>query len=156
MNYWLFKSEPDEYSIDDLAAESSGVGRWDGIRNYQARNLLRDDVAKGDLVFFYHSSCKTTGIAGIARVVSDPYPDPAQFEQNNPYFDAKASPSIPRWYCVDVEYVEKFNRVLTLQSLKQIRALSTMVLLKQGRLSVQPVSEAEWNLILGVADRPEA
>lgn len=147
MAYWLFKSEPDEYSIDDLAAEPSGAGRWDGIRNYQARNNLRDQVKKGDQVFFYHSSCKVPGIAGIAKVVSSAYIDPAQFDPDNHYYDPKSSADNPRWYCIDVSFVEKFDHVVGLKSLKAQAELSDMVLVKQGRLSIQPVSEQEWRFI---------
>ena len=151
MNYWLFKSEPDEYSIDDLKAEPSGSGRWDGIRNYQARNLLRDEVKKGDKLFFYHSSCKVPGVAGIAKVVSKAYPDPAQFDANSAYFDPKASEENPRWYCVDVTFVKKFPDMVSIKSLKANSELAQMVLLKQGRLSIQPVSEQEWKVIEAMA-----
>jgi predicted RNA-binding protein with PUA-like domain len=151
MNYWLFKSEPDEYSINDLANEPSGVGRWDGIRNYQARNNLRDQVSEGDLFFFYHSSCKVPGIAGIGKVVKAAYPDPAQFDANSHYYDAKSSAENPRWFCVDVAFVERFSDVVTLKTLKTIEGLSDMVLLRQGRLSVQPILEAEWGLITRLA-----
>ncbi len=151
MNYWLFKSEPDEYSIDNLANEPSGIGRWDGIRNYQARNNLRDQVSEGDLFFFYHSSCKVPGIAGIGKVVKAAYPDPAQFDKNSHYYDAKSSAENPRWFCVDVAFVERFSDVVTLKTLKTIEGLSDMVLLRQGRLSVQPILEAEWGLITRLA-----
>ncbi len=152
MAYWLFKSEPDEYSIDDLAAEPSGSGRWDGIRNYQARNNLRDQVKKGDQVFFYHSSCRVPGIAGIAKVVSASYVDPAQFDPASHYYDPKSSQENPRWYCADVTFVKKFNQVIDLKTLKSRPELNDMVLLRQGRLSIQPVSKKEWQLILSIAD----
>lgn len=151
MRHWLLKSEPDEYSIDDLAAEPSGIGRWDGIRNYQARNILRDQVSAGDLFLFYHSSCKLPGVAGIGKVVKAAYPDPAQFDSSSNYYDAKASPQKPRWFCVDVAFVERFSDVVTLKMLKSIDELSDMVLLRQGRLSVQPVLMAEWDLVLKLA-----
>lgn len=151
MNYWLFKSEPDEYNLDDLAAEPSGSGRWDGIRNYQARNILRDEVNVGDLVLFYYSSCKLPGAAGIAKVTRSAYPDPAQFDANSPYYDAKAVPDNPRWYCVDIAFKEKFQQVISLKSLKEITELSEMVLLKQGRLSIQPVRKTEWQSIMAIA-----
>lgn len=150
MAYWLFKSEPDEYSIDDLAAEPSGMGRWDGIRNYQARNNLRDKVKKGDHVFFYHSSCKIPGIAGIAKVVNAAYIDPAQFDPENHYYDPKSTPNNPRWYCVDVTFVDKFTQVIDLRSLKTYPQLTDMVLVKQGRLSIQPVTDSEWKFILSL------
>lgn len=156
--YWLFKSEPDEYGIDDLAAESNGIGVWDGIRNYQARNLLRDEVKEGDQVFFYHSSCKQVGIAGTMQVVRAGYPDPAQFDQSSKYFDSKASEQKPRWYCVDVRFERKFSRVIALSELKELAAesgspLSDMVLLNQSRLSIQPVSKPQWNYIMALAQQ---
>lgn len=151
MNYWLFKSEPDEYSIDDLAAETKGFGRWDGIRNYQARNLLRDQVAAGDLVLFYHSSCKVPGVAGIAKVVKPAYPDPAQFNPESRYYDPKATEDAPRWYCVDVSFVERFELVVPLKTIKATTELAEMMLVKQGRLSIQPVSETEWQTLLTMA-----
>lgn len=152
IHYWLFKSEPDEYSLDDLAAEPSGQGRWDGIRNYQARNILRDQVQSGDQILFYYSSCKVPGVAGIAEVSRAAYPDPAQFDSNSRYYDAKATPDQPRWYCVDVTFKEKFSQVISLTSLKAQPALANMVLLKQGRLSVQAVTPAEWRRILSLAN----
>ena len=139
MNYWLFKSEPDAFSIDDLKAAPAKTERWDGIRNYQARNLLRDEVKKGDLVFFYHSSCKQPGVVGIAKVVSNAYADPAQFDSKSKYYDAKASQENPRWFCVDVKFQEKFPQVVSIKALKANSNLGEMVLLKQGRLSIQPV-----------------
>ena len=151
MKYWLFKSEPDEYSIADLAAKPAGRGPWDGIRNYQARNILRDNISKGDLVFFYHSSCKVPGVAGIAKVVRAAYADPAQFDQQSDYFDGKATVDNPRWYCVDISFVEQFDEVVSLKTLRAEAGLSEMVLLRQGRLSVQPVTSAQWQLILSLA-----
>lgn len=153
MSYWLFKSEPDQYSIDDLANESAGWGRWDGVRNYQARNLLRDQVKAGDGVLFYHSSCRVPGVAGTAQVVKAAYPDPAQFDPNSDWYDAKATPQNPRWFCVDVACQKKFSRVVTLQELKSDSQLEEMVLLRQGRLSVQPVTAAEWQRILQLAEQ---
>ncbi len=151
MNYWLFKSEPDEYSLDDLANEKQGFGVWDGIRNYQARNILRDQVSVNDKVLFYYSSCKIPGVAGVAQVVKSAYPDPAQFDPSSKYYDSKATPEKPRWFCVDVKSVKKFDQVVTLKSLKMQQPLSEMTLLKQGRLSVQPVTESEWHYILTLA-----
>lgn len=150
MAYWLFKSEPDEYSIDDLATESDGITCWNGIRNFQARNLLRDEVAKDDEVLFYHSSCPQPGIAGIARIVRAAYPDPSQFDPDSPWFDGKASSDEPRWFCVDVRFVRKFTPLLTGKSLRQHPELSEMVLFRQGRLSIQPVTQTEWKYILGL------
>lgn len=151
MSYWLFKSEPDEFGIDDLAAAK--VQRWDGIRNYQARNLLRDQVAVGDEVLIYHSSCKAVGVAGIATVVSAAYPDPLQFDPDSAYFDPRSSPDQPRWISVDIAFVEKFARVLSLQTIKAMPQLAEMVLIRQGRLSVQPVRAPEWQAILAAARR---
>ncbi|WP_439134493.1 EVE domain-containing protein [Pseudomaricurvus sp.] len=146
MNYWLFKSEPDEFGIDDLAACKRE--RWDGIRNYQARNLLRDQVAVGDQVLIYHSSCKKVGVAGVARVVAAAYPDPLQFDPDSQYFDPKSSPDNPRWISVDITFVEKFPNVLPLARIKAAPLLADMVLVKQGRLSIQPVQPDEWQVIL--------
>ncbi len=148
MSYWLFKSEPDEYGIDHLAAEPKKRTLWDGIRNYQARNLLRDEVKVGDQVFFYHSSCKDIGIAGIMKVVKAGYPDPGQFDPENKYFDPRASADKPRWFSVDVQLVKKFPRLVSREELKGNPALSNMVLLKKGRLSIQPVASKEWQTIL--------
>jgi predicted RNA-binding protein with PUA-like domain len=149
--YWLFKSEPDEFSIDDLAALGNAPEPWDGIRNYQARNLLRDRVAEGDEVLIYHSSCRTVGVAGTGKVVRAAYPDPAQFDPDSKYYDPRASRDNVRWYCVDVIFGEKFPEVLPLAQLKQMPGLENMVLLKQGRLSVQPVTASEWRQILEAA-----
>ncbi len=154
MRHWLFKTEPGEYSIDDLAAAPRGMACWDGIRNYQARNLLRDEVQVGDQVLVYHSSCNPPGISGIARVVRAGYPDPAQFDVGSPYFDAKASRKNPRWFCVDICAVEKFPRLITLQHIKKQTALANMTLVNQSRLSVQPVSPGEWQEILALRNSP--
>lgn len=147
MNYWLFKSEPNDYSIDDLYSEPEEFGRWDGIRNYQARNLLRDSVKKGDGVLFYHSSCKTPAVVGTAVIVKEAYPDPCQFERSSKYFDAKATPENPRWFCVDVKFSTRFQRAVTLKEIKSIAALNNMTLVTRGRLSIQPVTKGEWLLI---------
>jgi predicted RNA-binding protein with PUA-like domain len=149
--YWLFKSEPDEFSIDDLAALGSNPEAWDGIRNYQVRNLLRDRVAEGDQVLIYHSSCKTVGVAGTGRVVRAAYPDPAQFDPASKYYDPRSSSDNVRWYCVDVVFGEKFPEVLPLAQLKAMPGLENMVLLRQGRLSIQPVTPGEWRQILKAA-----
>ncbi|MCQ3828587.1 EVE domain-containing protein [Microbulbifer elongatus] len=148
MSYWLFKSEPDEYSLDDLKAEPGHVGRWDGIRNYQARNFLRDEVEEGDGVLFYLSACKVPAIVGTAQVVRAAYPDPAQFDPESKYFDPKATAEKPRWFCVDIRWQSEFARPLPLKEIKQNPALAEMVLVKQGRLSIQPVRESEWRLLL--------
>jgi predicted RNA-binding protein with PUA-like domain len=151
MTYWLFKTEPDEFSIDDLAALNGRPEPWSGIRNYQARNTLRDEVNAGDEVLIYHSSCKKVGIAGIARVCRGGYADPDQFNPDSKYFDPKASEDSPRWFCVDVIFKKKLPRLIPLAELKQQAGLENMMLLKQGRLSVQPVTKKEWRLILDLA-----
>ena len=146
MAYWLMKSEPDAYSIDDL--ERDGREMWDGIRNYQARNMMRDDMAIGDEVFFYHSNCKEPAIVGISRVVSEPYPDPTQFDPESKYFDPKSNPDDPRWCLVDVEFVRKLDRPITLAELKAQSGLDGFVLTRRGnRLSIMPVTDEHWDLI---------
>ena len=140
--FWLAKSEPDVYSIDDLARD--GREMWDGIRNYQARNFMRDDMKIGDWVLFYHSNAKPPGVAGLAKVASEPYPDPTQFDEKSKYFDPKASEEKPRWILIDVEFVERFNRLLSLAELKEEKPLDGMLLLRRGtRLSIQPVEKKQ-------------
>lgn len=152
MAEWLVKTEPEECSIDDFARQPDKPVVWEGVRNYQARNFLRQ-MCTGDQVFIYHSSCKHIGIAGIARVSREAYPDPAQFDQGSPYFDAKSSRDKPRWDAVDMLHVEKFPRLLPLEELKAIPALVSLPLVKQGnRLSVMPVSAQEWRTILGLVN----
>lgn len=153
MQYWLFKAEPDVFGIEHLAAQPKKTGRWDGIRNYQARNFLRDQVAKGDAVFIYHSHCKQPGVVGIAEVVKAAYPDPTQFDPQSPYFDSKATPDLPRWVAVDIKLTSQFKQVIPLSLIKQQTVLENMVLLKQARLSIQPVSEHEWQTILQLANQ---
>ncbi|AWF79709.1 EVE domain-containing protein [Microbulbifer sp. A4B17] len=148
MTYWLFKSEPDEYSLQDLYAETNGYGRWDGIRNYQARNFLRDKVTLEDGVLFYHSACKVPAVVGTAEVVRAAYPDPAQFDPESTYFDSRATADKPRWYCVDIRWQSEFQRPVPLAEIKQTPQLAEMVLVKQGRLSIQPVTEDEWQHLL--------
>lgn len=149
-NYWLFKAEPHIYGIDHLAAAPDKIGRWDGIRNYQARNFLRDQVALNDEVFIYHSSCKNVGIVGTAKVVKPAYPDPTQFNPESDYYDPKSTQENPRWVSVDIQVQKIFPRLISLAELKQQSALQEMVLLKQSRLSTQPVSKAEWKFILSL------
>ncbi|MCC2617496.1 EVE domain-containing protein [Aestuariibacter halophilus] len=147
MGYWLFKSEPDAFSIDDLAAAQTEP--WDGIRNYQARNFLRDEVKVGDLVFIYHSSCKHVGIAGLAEVVKAGYPDDSQFDPESKYYDPKASPDNPRWYRVDVGFKQKFAQILPLSAIKQMPDIQQLGLVKKGhRLSIMPVDEKEFARLL--------
>lgn len=149
MAYWLMKSEPDAYSIDDLKRD--GREMWDGIRNYQARNMMRDDMRIGDKVFFYHSNCKEPGIVGIAKVVSKPYPDPTQFDRKSKYYDPKSTEDNPRWCLVDVEFVRKTKRTLTLAELKAQDELDGFVLTRKGnRLSIMPVEKPHWDHILGL------
>lgn len=151
MKHWLFKSEPDAFSIDDLMAMKGRRDHWDGIRNYQARNIMRDEMKKGDLGFFYHSSCKVPGIVGIVEVVKEAYPDHTAWDAGQKYYDAKSSPQDPRWVMVDVKFKKKFDEVLSLSMLKSIDKLSDMVLLQKGsRLSIQPVNAAHWKLILSL------
>lgn len=149
MAYWLMKSEPDAYSIDDMRKD--GRDMWDGIRNYQARNTMRDDMKIGDEIFFYHSNCKEPGIVGITRVASEPYPDPTQFDKKSKYFDGRSKKENPTWILVDVEFVRKLSRTITLAELKADAALSDMVLTRKGnRLSVMPVSARHWKRILSI------
>lgn len=147
MNYWLMKSEPDAFSIDDL--KRKGQEAWDGVRNYQARNFMRDGMRVGDKVFFYHSNCAEPGIVGIAEVATDAYPDPSQFNPKSKYFDPASSRDNPRWALVDVKFVKKLKRTITLKELQADPALVEMPLVRKGnRLSVMPVGAAEWRHIL--------
>ena len=146
--YWLLKTEPSSFSMDDLMRAPKKTTSWDGVRNYQARNMLRDDMQAGDLAFIYHSSTDPTGIAGIAEIVRGGYPDETAFDSKDSHFDPKSKRDAPSWYVVDVKGVEKFEEVITLESLRKTRGLESMVLLKKGsRLSVQPVSPKEWEVI---------
>ena len=150
MAYWLMKSEPDVYSIDDL--QRDGREMWDSIRNYQARNMMRDDMRIGDKVFFYHSNCKEPAIAGIAKVASKPYPDPTQFDKKSRYFDPKSTIAEPRWILVDVEFVRKFKKPITLAEIKANKGLGDMILVRRGnRLSIMPIDKKHWDLILAMA-----
>jgi predicted RNA-binding protein with PUA-like domain len=147
MAYWLMKSEPDAYSIDDL--ECDGVTPWDGIRNYQARNMMRDDMQIGDEVFYYHSNTKEPGIVGIARIASEPYADALQFDPDSKYYDPKSNPDEPRWLLRDVEFVRKLDRTITLTELKAQSGLDGLILLRKGnRLSIMPIEKKHWNRIL--------
>lgn len=149
MAYWLMKSEPDAYSIDDL--ERDGTEPWDGIRNYQARNLMRDDMQIGDDIFFYHSSCKVPAVVGIAKVASEAYPDPTQFDPKAKYYDPKSSEDDPRWLLVDVAFVRKTKREITLKELKEHPALVDFRLNKRGnRLSIFPVEKKHWDVVLSL------
>jgi predicted RNA-binding protein with PUA-like domain len=152
--YWLVKTEPGSYSFDDLWKAPKRTTQWDGVRNYQARNFLRDEMKRGDLVFFYHSNCETPGIVGIAEVVKEGYPDSTAFDKRDPHFDPKSDPANPTWYMVDLRAVQRFPRVISLAELKGNPELEGMPLLQQGsRLSVQKVGAAEWNVVLGLAKK---
>jgi len=149
MNYWLMKSEPDTFSIDDLAGAPGKTEAWDGVRNYQARNMMRDEMKKGDLVLFYHSSCKQPAIVGIAEVVKEGYPDTTANDPEGKHHDPKNDPDNPRWYMVDIRFVRKLKRNISLTELKQYRSLADMRLLARGnRLSIMPVSKKHWEFIL--------
>lgn len=149
MKYWLFKTEPDAFGIDDLANMPNQTEHWDGIRNYQARNFLRDDIAVGDLVFIYHSSCKQVGIVGLAEVTRAGYPDHTQFDPEAKYYDPKSSPDKPRWYMVDIRLKEKFPQLLSLQAVKAMEEITDIGLVKKGhRLSIMPVAEHEFEILL--------
>ena len=157
MNYWLMKSEPTAFSIDDLKEAPGRTDHWDGVRNYQARNMMRDQLKKGDQVFFYHSNCKVPGIVGVMKVVREGYPDHTAFDPKGKYFDEKSDPKNPRWYMVDVKYVRHTKRVIPLSELREHAALENMPLLRKGnRLSIMPVSENEWWYILSLEKKPES
>jgi predicted RNA-binding protein with PUA-like domain len=143
--YWLMKSEEDVYSIRDM--ERDGVTCWEGVRNYEARNLMRDQMKVGDEVLFYHSNAKPPGVAGVARVSKKAYPDHFAFDKKNPYFDAKSDPDNPRWFMVDVEFKEAFPEVVSLNEIKATPELGEMTLVKRARLSVQPVTKEAFTLI---------
>ncbi len=152
MAYWLMKSEPDTYSIDDLAAKSPNM--WEGCRNYVVRNYLRDEMKDGDLAFFYHSSCPEAGIVGTMKIVGEPYPDPTQFDPSSDYFDEKSPKDNPRWVVHDVEFLEKYSRVISIAELRAEPGLEEMVTLKKGnRLSITRVSDAEWAIVEKMAKR---
>ena len=153
MRYWLMKSEPDEFSIDDLESAPDKSVAWYGVRNYQARNFMRDQMKTGDQVFFYHSSCPEPGIAGLATVSRQAYPDATQFEKKGKYFDAKATPETPRWFNVDVKFRKK-TRLIGLGELRAHPDLARMRILQRGnRLSVTPVDPVEWDFILRLIKR---
>ncbi|HEX4943293.1 MAG TPA: EVE domain-containing protein [Usitatibacteraceae bacterium] len=153
MSYWLMKSEPAEFSIDDLARAPGKSTPWFGVRNYQSRNYMRDAMRVGDGVLFYHSSCEVPGIAGLARVSSAPHPDETQFDRKSPYFDPKAARDNPRWILVDVELVKK-TRLLSLEELRGYAELADMVVLRRGnRLSITPVTPGEWAIVTKILAR---
>lgn len=154
MAYWLMKSEPDVFGIDDLAKSPRKTTCWDGVRNYQARNFMRDGMRRGDRAFFYHSNCDEPGIVGIVEIVKEGYPDHTAFDANDPHYDADSDPKKPRWYMVDVKLERKLARTITLAELREHenRALKGLALLQRGnRLSVLPVSPAQWKFIVDLA-----
>lgn len=154
MAYWLFKSEPETFSIDDLIKRPSQTEPWDGVRNYQARNFLRDQVKVGDQVLFYHSNCKEPGIVGIAKVVKAGYPDATAFDPNSPYYDPKSTEEHPRWFRVDVKFEQKFAANISLSTIKQHPILKQMQVAQKGsRLSITPVKKAEWDAVVNIALR---
>jgi predicted RNA-binding protein with PUA-like domain len=156
MRYWLMKSEPDVFSVDDLARARGKTTAWWGVRNYQARNFMRDQMQLGDQAFFYHSSCPQPGIAGIVEVSKLAYPDATQFDRGGDYYDPAATRDKPRWFNVDVRLVRK-TRLLTIQELRRQPRLARMrVLQRANRLSITPVESGEWQFILKLLDRPEA
>ena len=152
MKYWLIKSEPDAFSIDDLKNAPAKKEHWDGVRNYQARNFMRDEMSKGDPVFFYHSNCKQPGIVGIAEVASDAYPDHTAFDPNEKYYDPKSDPENPRWLMVDIRYKRKTRRLISLSEIKEHQdQVEGFALVRRGnRLSVMPVSKEHWDFILSL------
>ena len=150
--YWLVKSEPDTFSFDDLLARPDRTTHWDGVRNYQARNFMRDEMKKGDLVFFYHSSADPTAIVGTAEVVRDGYPDNSAFDPKDSHYDPKSKKDEPTWFMVDLRARDRFREPVTLTDLRGVKGLEKMVLLQKGsRLSVQPVTEREWEIICRLA-----
>lgn len=151
MKYWLMKSEPSEFSIDDLAARPKRTEHWDGVRNYQARNMMRDEMKQGDQVLFYHSNCAEPGIVGIAKVAREAYPDHTAFDPEDAHYDPKSDPDDPRWFMVDVQFVRKLKRTISLTELKECSELTGMPLVRRGnRLSVMPVTKRQWDFILGL------
>lgn len=151
MNYWLMKSEPEAFSIDDLQRASGKSEHWDGVRNYQARNMMRDQMKKGDRVFFYHSNCAQPGIVGIMEVIREGYPDHTAFDPESRYYDPKSTIHSPRWFMVDVRYIRKLKRTIPLAELKACEELKDMPLVKPGnRLSIMPVTKTQWEFILSL------
>jgi len=153
MNYWLMKSEPDVFGIDHLARAKNQTSAWDGVRNLQARNYLRNEMKAGDLAFFYHSSCDVPGIAGVMKVVREGYPDKTAFDAKNDHYDPESDPDKPRWYVIDVKFEKKFDRVIPLDELRKHAEgkLKDMIVLKRGnRLSITPVTKSEWNFISSI------
>ncbi|MEI6458872.1 MAG: EVE domain-containing protein [Pseudomonadota bacterium] len=153
MKHWLMKSEPSVFGIDDLMKAPKKRSAWDGVRNYQVRNMLRDEMQVGDLAFFYHSSCDEPGIYGVIRIVKEGYPDHTAFDPSHDHFDPKSKASDPTWFMVDIEFIEKFERPVTLDKLRvHVDKLSDLLVLKRGnRLSITPLTNAEWRYIVTLA-----
>ena len=151
--YWLFKSEPNAYSFSVLLSEPDRTGEWDGVRNYQARNFMRDEMKVGDGILFYHSSNKSPGVVGIARIVREGYPDDTAWDPNSNHYDTKSSPDNPIWFMVDIRAEEEFKREVSLKEIKQNPRLKDMLLVRRGmRLSIQPVSKEEWDEIVSLGN----
>ncbi len=151
MKYWLMKSEPGEFGINDLEMRPNQTEHWDGVRNYQARNMMRDEMKIGDLIFFYHSNCEAPGIVGIARIAREAYADHTAFDPENKHFDPSCDPEKPRWFMVDVQFVRKLKRMIALAELKDKPELEGLALTRRGnRLSIMPVKETQWNFILSL------
>jgi predicted RNA-binding protein with PUA-like domain len=151
MRYWLMKTEPAEFGIDDLAARPGQTEHWDGVRNYQARNLMRDEMKVGDGVLFYHSNCEVPGVVGIAEIAQEAYPDFTAFDPDNKHYDPASKPENPRWFMVDVRFVRKLRRTIALSELRDRPELEGLALVrKANRLSVMPVSPDQWNFILSL------
>lgn len=153
MKYWLLKSEPENYSIDDLAAQPGKRDHWDGIRNYQARNFMRDEMKKGDLAFFYHSNCDVPAVVGVVEIVKQAYVDPTAFDPDEKYYDAKSDPDNPRWLMVDVKFKKKLKNSVSLATIKQTASLADMRLVQKGnRLSIMPVTKKQWDIIVKMSE----
>jgi predicted RNA-binding protein with PUA-like domain len=151
MNYWLIKSEPDCFSIDDLRNAPKQTTCWDGVRNYQARNFMRNEMKRHDRAFFYHSNCNPPGIIGIVEIIREAYPDFTAFDPQSEHPDPKSTPENPRWFMVDVQFIQKFKRLIALEELKQYSELQDMILLRKGnRLSVMPVEAKAWDFIVSL------
>ena len=156
-SYWLMKSEPSVFSLEDLKASPGRTTSWEGVRNYQARNFMRDAMRVGDGVLFYHSNCRVPGVVGLAEVVREAYPDPSAFDPRSPYHDPKGNPLKPRWIMVDVKYQEAFPHMVTLSTIRKEPKLSGMLLLRRvQRLSIQPVTPQEFKIIVALGRKPEA
>ncbi len=153
IQYWLMKSEPTTYSIEDLSKEKNKTTHWDGVRNYQARNIMRDRMKKGDKALFYHSNAKPPGVVGVCRIVKESYPDFTAFDPKDKHYDPKSQQSDPRWFMVDIKLEKCLNRIVSLNEIKQVASLADMVLLNNSRLSVQPVTRAEFETILKLSTK---